>query len=108
MSTPVVVVNLGPANQIPFGEGRAFDVNGEQVAVFRMRNGRVHAVGAVCPHRGGPIADGQTDGSIVMCPLHSNTFELAPGWSLSGQPDLGSWPVSVDGDGNLVVEARRS
>ena len=40
---------------------RAFDVAGEQVAVFRLRDGRVRALSAVCPHSGGPIADGQTD-----------------------------------------------
>ena len=107
MSTPVVM-NLGPVEQIPFGEGRTFDVHGEQVAVFRLRSGRLHAVGAVCPHKGGPIADGQIDGSIVVCPLHLNTFELATGCSLTGQPGLGSWPVSVTDAGDLVIEARRT
>ena len=62
MSTPVMV-NLGPVDEIPLGEGRTFDVDGEQVAVFRLRDGSVCAVGAVCPHRGGPLADGQIDGS---------------------------------------------
>jgi nitrite reductase/ring-hydroxylating ferredoxin subunit len=107
MSTPVVM-NLGPVDQIPFGEGRTFDVHGEQVAVFRLRSGRLHAVGAVCPHKGGPIADGQIDGSIVLCPLHMNTFELTTGCSLTGQPGLGSWPVSVDDAGDLVLGARRA
>lgn len=100
-------VKLGPVDQIPFGEGRTFEVHGEQVAVFRLRSGGLHAVGAVCPHRGGPIADGQIDGTIVVCPLHLNTFELATGCSPSGQPGLGSWPVTVDDDGDLVVGARR-
>ncbi|WP_111765567.1 Rieske (2Fe-2S) protein [Nakamurella deserti] len=108
MSTPVVLTNLGPVDQIPFGEGRAFDVHGEQVAVFRLRSGALHAVGAVCPHRGGPIADGQIDGSVVVCPLHLNSFELATGCSRTGQPDLGSWPVSVDDDGDLIIQARRA
>lgn len=107
MSAPAML-NLGPVEQIPFGEGRTFDVLGEQVAIFRLRSGRLYAVGAVCPHKGGPIADGQIDGAIVVCPLHLNTFELATGCSLSGQPGLGSWPVSVDDDGDLVLEPRRS
>ena len=72
---------LGPLDQIPVGEGRAFAVDGEQVAVFRLRNGAVHAVSAVCPHRGGPIADGQIDDAVVLCPLHLNAFELATGCS---------------------------
>ncbi len=101
-----VGVNVGPLDQIPFGEGRTFDVAGEQVAVFRLRSGRLHAVGAVCTHRGGPIADGQIDGTVVMCPLHLNAFELATGCSLTGQPDLGSWPVAVNDDGDIVLSAR--
>ena len=99
-------VNLGPVEQVPFGEGRAFDVGGEQVAVFRLRNGRIYAIGAVCPHRGGPIADGQIDGSIVLCPLHMNAFELATGCSTTGQPDLPSWQVAVDDDGDIIITSR--
>ncbi len=99
-------LRLGPIEQIPIGEGRAFDVFGEQVAIFRLRSGRVYAVGAVCPHRGGPIADGQIDGSIVLCPLHLNAFELSTGCSTTGQPDLGSWPVAVDDNGDILVRSR--
>ncbi|QNK80042.1 Rieske (2Fe-2S) protein [Nakamurella sp. PAMC28650] len=97
---------LGPVEQIPPGEGRAFDVGGEQVAVFRLRNGRVHAVSAVCPHRGGPIADGQTDGTVVLCPLHLNAFELSTGCSTTGQPGLAVWSVAVDDDGQIVIQAQ--
>jgi nitrite reductase/ring-hydroxylating ferredoxin subunit len=89
---------LGSIEQIPYGEGRAFDVAGEQIAVFRLRNGHVYALSAVCTHRGGPIADGQTDSTIVMCPLHQNTFELATGCSPTGAEPLRSYRVSVDAD----------
>ena len=98
-------IGLGPLEQIPVGEARAFDVAGAQVAVFRLRNGRVHAVSAVCPHRGGPIADGQSDGQLVLCPLHLNAFELATGCSTTGQPPLATWAVSVDAAGQLVISA---
>ncbi len=97
---------LGPLSQIPFGEGRAFDVDGQQIAVFRLRNGVVHAVSAVCPHRGGPIADGQVDGSIVVCPLHLNAFDLSSGASRSGQAPLSVWQVQIDGGEILLSPAR--
>ena len=93
---------LGPAAQVPFGEGRTFDVDGEQVVVFRLRSGRWYGLSAVCPHRGGPIADGQTDERVVVCPLHQNTFELATGCSPTGADPLRSYPVEVDG-AELVV-----
>ena len=94
---------LGPIDQIPVGEGRAFGVEGVQIAVFRLRSGAVHAVSAVCPHRGGPIADGQIDGSIVLCPLHMNAFELSTGCSTTGQQPLASWRAEVDEAGQIVL-----
>jgi nitrite reductase (NADH) small subunit len=103
--TGTLAVSLGPLEQIPLGEGRAFDVQGRQVAVFRLRNGQLHAVSAVCPHRGGPLADGQVDGTIVLCPLHLNAFRLADGCSTTGQPALDVWSVTVDDAGAIVVSA---
>lgn len=103
--TSTLGVALGPLEQIPLGEGRAFDVHGRQVAVFRLRDGQLHAVSAVCPHRGGPLADGQVDGKIVLCPLHSNAFRLSDGCSTTGEQPLQVWSVSVDGDGSIVVSA---
>ena len=98
--------DLGPIDQIPVGEGRAFDVHGSQVAVFRLRTGGVHAVSAVCTHRGGPIADGQTDGDVVLCPLHLNVFRLSDGSSPSGAPALAVWQVAVDEAGHILIDAQ--
>jgi nitrite reductase (NADH) small subunit len=89
---------LGPVEQIPYGEGRAFEVGGAQVAVFRLRDGSLRALSAVCPHRGGPIADGQIDARVVLCPLHLNAFELDTGCSTTGEAPLRSYQVSVSGD----------
>jgi nitrite reductase (NADH) small subunit len=100
-------IRLGPAGEIPVGEGRAYAVNGEQVAVFRLRNGSLRAVSAICPHAGGPLADGQIDDKVVICPLHLNVFELDTGCSRNGQPDLTSYSVEEDADGYVVVHLPR-
>lgn len=94
---------LCPVEEVPVGEGRAFAAGGRQVAVFRRRDGSLAAVSAVCPHAGGPIADGQMDGEVVVCPLHLHVFELATGCSRTGQPALRVYPVRVE-DGHVVVE----
>jgi nitrite reductase/ring-hydroxylating ferredoxin subunit len=101
--TSTLGISLGPVEQIPLGEGRAFDVQGRQVAVFRLRSGELRAVSAVCPHRGGPLADGQVDGSIVLCPLHMNAFRLSDGCSVTGQPALDVWSVGLDEGGSIVL-----
>ena len=102
-SEPLTQHNLGPLEQIPVGEGRAFAVGSDQVAVFRLRDGRVRALSAVCTHRGGPIADGTIDGRVVMCPLHLNAFELDTGCSVTGEAPLRSYPVVVDDDQNVLL-----
>ena len=97
---------LGPVDQIPFGEGRAFAVRGHQVAVFRKRDGSLRALSAVCPHKGGPIADGQIDNKVVLCPLHLNAFELDTGCSTTGAAPLRTYRVAID-DGQIRAPAPR-
>ena len=92
---PAAAFRLGPVDQIPFGEGRTFEVAGEQVAVFRLRDGSLRALSAVCTHRGGPVADGQIDARIVLCPLHLNAFELDTGCSTTGAPPLQRYDVTL-------------
>ncbi|HEY7273381.1 MAG TPA: Rieske 2Fe-2S domain-containing protein [Actinoplanes sp.] len=97
------MTRLGPVEDIPLGEGRAYAVDGENVAVFRLRDGSLRAVSAVCPHRGGPLADGQIDRRVVVCPLHQHAFDLTTGCSPTGQPPLIVYPVGVDADNQLVL-----
>ena len=89
------MTRLGPVGQVPVGEGRTFEVAGEQVAVFRLRDGSLRALSAVCTHKGGPIADGQIDARIVLCPLHLNAFELDTGCSPTGALPLQRYDVTV-------------
>ena len=97
-----VEVRLGPVEQIPVGEGRAFLVGDEPVAVFRPRSGGLHALRAICPHRGGPLADGLVDGEVVMCPLHNHQFSLLDGACATGADDVPAYSAAED-DGELVV-----
>ncbi len=94
---------LGPVDQIPLGEGRAFGVDGEQVAVFRLRDGTLRALSAVCPHRGGPIADGTIDRQVVICPLHQHAFDLETGCSRTGAEPLRAYSVREDAEQNIVL-----
>lgn len=95
---------LGSVDQIPLGEGRAFGVDGEQVAVFRLRDGTLRALSAVCPHRGGPIADGTIDRQVVICPLHQHAFDLGTGCSSTGAEPLRTYDVDLDADQNIVLQ----
>lgn len=111
MSTrDAVEARLGPVEAIPVGEGRAFLVGDEPVAVFRPRSGGLHALRAICPHRGGPLADGLLGsvdgGGVVMCPLHNHQFSLVDGSCSTGADDVAAYSAT-DEDGELVVRLRK-
>src|SRR5229473_1104279 len=97
MTAEMTEYRIGPADELPVGEGRAYAAGDDMVAVFRLRRGGLRAVSAVCP-----LADGLADAEIVVCPLHQHVYELATGCSRTGQASLRVYPVRVD-DGDLVV-----
>lgn len=101
------MTSIGSVEDIPVGEGRAFAVDGEQVAVFRLRDGSVRALGAVCPHKGGPLADGLADNGVVVCPLHGYTYDLATGREVSaeGKP-VCTYDVTVSDGGEIGLSRR--
>jgi nitrite reductase (NADH) small subunit len=91
-------VVVGSLDEVPIGEARTFAVDGEQIAVFRLRDGSLRAIGAVCPHKGGPLADGLADERVVVCPLHGHTFDLCTGVEAGEAFSVHSYSVSaVDG-----------
>jgi nitrite reductase (NADH) small subunit len=94
---------VGRVDEVPPGEGRAFVAGGVQVAVFRLRDGSLHATQAACPHAGGPLADGQTDVDVLVCPLHLYAYRWSDGASTSGAAPIRVYPVR-ESDGEIVVE----
>ena len=93
---------VGRVEDVPPGEGRAFVAGGVQVAVFRLRDGSLHATQAACPHAGGPLADGQIDAQVLVCPLHLYAYRWTDGVSTSGAAPVRLFPVHEQ-DGDLVV-----
>ena len=94
---------LGRVEEIPLGEGRAFVADDTQLAVFRLRDGSLHATQAAGPHAGGPLADGQTDLDVRVCPLHLYAYRWSDGSSTSGAAPIRLFPVR-DVDGAIVVD----
>jgi len=96
------VYRLGAVEQIPAGEGRAFIIGAEHVAVFRLRDGTLRATQARCPHAGGPLADGQLDLTAIVCPLHARAFSFTDGRCPEGEV-IAVHPAHEE-DGEIVVE----
>ncbi len=71
-------VEVAELDQIPETEGLVIHVRKREIGLFRV-NGRVCAIDNVCPHRGGPLAEGQREGSLITCPWHAWSFDLEDG-----------------------------
>jgi NADPH-dependent 2,4-dienoyl-CoA reductase/sulfur reductase-like enzyme/nitrite reductase/ring-hydroxylating ferredoxin subunit len=72
--------------ELPEGEPFAGQFAGEPVILVR-RGSEVRAIGAVCTHYGGPLAEGLVVGDTVRCPWHHARFSLRTGEAV-GAPAL--------------------
>jgi nitrite reductase/ring-hydroxylating ferredoxin subunit/uncharacterized membrane protein len=77
---------LSPRGYVPvladadLEEGRPRLVRADDVEVLLVRvDGAVHALGARCPHLGGPLHEGWLRGDVVVCPWHGSSYDLATG-----------------------------
>jgi nitrite reductase/ring-hydroxylating ferredoxin subunit/thioredoxin reductase len=79
---------------------------GEPVIVVRRR-GELFAVGALCTHYSGPLAEGLVDGDTVRCPWHHASFSLRTGEALRAPAlsPVSCWQVEQR-DGNIYVGNR--
>jgi nitrite reductase (NADH) small subunit len=96
---------LADVDDIPLGEGRAYTHEDKQLAVFRLRDGSVRVLDAVCAHAGGPLADGLVDGAVVVCPLHNYTYDLETGREVSDSGlSVCAFAAKVADDGSVHVD----
>jgi nitrite reductase/ring-hydroxylating ferredoxin subunit len=101
-TTGVRLCRLGPVDQTPSAKARCFIVDDQQVTVFRLRNSGLRAVAAICPTRGGLLADGFIDSQQVICPLHNHAFRLINGQCTTGAPSVRAYPMHAE-DGELTL-----
>jgi len=101
--------DLGPAEALAEGGMRAVEVAGEQILLVRHA-GRCHAVGARCPHAGGPLDQGVLHEGVVTCPWHKAAFEVTTGKRVEppAVDDLPRYTLREDGGRLLATpEPRR-
>jgi len=99
--SPVAVARLSGLKP---GEPVRVLVAGLPVAVVRLDDGTVHAVGDTCTHADVSLAEGDVTGCEIECWLHGSTFDLRTGrpLSLPAIRPVPVFPVTVDGDDVLV------
>jgi len=89
---------LATIDEIPEGCGRCFEMEGREIAVFRLK-GEFYAISNVCPHQGGPLAEGRIEGDTVTCPWHHWHFNIKTGISpVNPKLKIQSYPLKQQED----------
>jgi NAD(P)H-dependent nitrite reductase small subunit len=71
-------VTVATITELPVDRGVAVSVAGCDIALFKL-GAEVFAIDNTCPHRGGPLSAGYTEGDFVYCPLHGWKFDIKTG-----------------------------
>lgn len=75
----------------------------DRYAVCRVDE-QIFAVEGICPHRGGPLAQGALHGKMIVCPWHAWEFDCTTGENdISPNIRLATYPVTIE-DNNVLVE----
>jgi len=80
-------VKVGALADIPRLGARVVKSAHGDIAVFRNAEDEVFALRDQCPHRGGPLSQGNVFGRQVACPLHNRNIGLDDGRAVA--PDEG-------------------
>lgn len=95
-------VRIAAVGEVTTGEGRVVEANGRTLALFNVA-GQYFALDNSCPHRGGPLGEGDLEGRTVTCPWHGWRWDVATGANVNNPAvKVGCLPVSVDGDAIFV------
>jgi glycine betaine catabolism B len=98
-------VKVAETKDIQPSQMKAFEVDGEKVCVANIE-GKYYAIGNVCTHLGGPLAEGKLEGYEVECPWHGSKFDLRSG-KQTRPPAMRPEPVyevKVDDNNSILVK----
>lgn len=99
------LIKVAEKKDLPEGSAIAVDVNGKRIAIFNIK-GQYYAIDDTCTHAGGPLSEGDVQGTTVTCPWHGAVFDITNGGAL-GEPapeGVKNYKVSLEGEDIKVVQ----
>ncbi len=96
-------VKVADVKDIQPSQMKELQVNGENICLVNVE-GKYYAIGSICTHEGGPLADGTLEGYEVECPWHNSRFDVRTGEVTSppaSEPEP-AYEVKVDGNSILI------
>jgi len=95
-------VRAARKDEVPPGTIREFQLDGRTVAVANV-DGKFFVINNTCLHRGGPLGEGEMEGSVVTCPWHGWQYDVTTGKALLN-PAVGveTFAIELRGDDLFV------
>lgn len=75
-------VKVAHVTDLKDGQGKVVRAGSKEIALFR-KGGTFYATTNACLHQGGPLGEGELDGTTVTCPLHAWQYDVASGACLT-------------------------
>ena len=93
---------MASIDEIPLGRAVARSIDGRTIAVYHTPLG-FFATDNTCPHRGGPLAEGDLLGNEITCPWHFWSFDVATG-TCPGNAEIrvATHEVKIEGERLMV------
>lgn len=100
------LVKICETKDIQSSQMEAVDVNGERVCVANV-GGKYYAIGNVCTHMGGPLAEGKLEGFEVQCPWHGSKFDVRTGKAVRppAMREEPTYEVKAE-DNNILIKSK--
>ena len=71
-------VKLATTSELTPSQAKKVEAGGKTIALFHV-GGSYHAIDDTCTHEGGPLSEGDVEGSTVTCPWHGAKFNVTNG-----------------------------
>jgi len=95
-------VKVAEVGDVPPGTGKCVEADGKQIALFNVA-GAFHAIDNTCLHRGGPLGEGELEGTVVTCPWHGWQYDVTTGANLDDDTvRVARYEVKLEGGSILV------
>ena len=89
-------IKVAEVGDLPVGEGRVIEAEGRTLALFNV-DGTFYAVDNTCPHRGGPLGEGDLDGRYAW------RWDVTTGANANNPAvRIACYPVAVEGGAVFV------
>ncbi len=96
-------VKLATVQELPVGGAKEVEFEGRVYALFNVA-GEILVIDGICPHQGGPLAEGDVEGTTVTCPWHGWQFDVRTGKTpLGPKIKQATFEVKVEGQDVLVA-----